>query len=210
MQRQPRQRPRGFQAGRPRGRPNTQIAPPFGRISRHRDPVTLHQEARVASALDGGRDLSCSGTASDPGDRSFQIGVPFGRPLPSGFRRYGGHRDQAESPRKGLALRPRTKFPSGLLLASRRAQVQIGLRRGLGLPKGAERRLSSKEPSGSFAGDAKHPCRRRIPFGRPSANHALVKLDLERASAHDEVVHPTGATPRDGGETRHDALRRIL
>lgn len=55
-----------------------------------------------------GRDHSCFGTPRFPGDRSIQIGAPSGRLLPSGLRRYGGHWNPAESPRKGSALRLRT------------------------------------------------------------------------------------------------------
>jgi hypothetical protein len=92
----------------------------------------------------------------------------------------------AESPRKGSAHAGRelSWTPPG----GRAIKAQIGSRPGRGLPRDATASLPSRKPLDD----------------QPAGT-----LDLERAVAHDEAVHPACWTPsHDGGETRHVAPRR--
>jgi hypothetical protein len=133
-----------------RGRPNGQIGVLFGRNSRHRDPVTRPSGRQgMSSATDADTIFPGPGTAMFHGDRSLQIGVASRRLLPSGLRRYGGHRTATESPRKGLALRSSNRAPPGRLPAQRVGKNQIRPRPRRGLPR-----------------DAEHPCRRGFALAR--------------------------------------------
>lgn len=166
----------------PPGRPNGQIGVPFGRNSRHRDPVTRPPGRQgKSSATDADTINPGLGTAIFHGDRSLQIGVASRRFLPSGPRRYGGHRTTAESPRKGLALRPWNRIPPGRLPALRADKV----------------RRNPAQPD-SKTKDARASLPPMIILGEQPAG----TLDLERAlPTMRRSIQPAGHS-NEGGETR--------
>lgn len=159
---------------RPLGRPNGQIGVPFGRNSRHRDPVTRPPGAA--------REVVCHRRRHDQSWPRHRH-LPW-RPEPTNRGRLSAIPTQWTSP----IWRP----PDNGRVAPQGVGAQAVEPNPPRAPSGASGGQSSSEPG--TAGLQTKGARASLPPMIILGEQPAGTLDLERAFAHDEAVHPASWT----------------